>query len=139
MSKSVKLTSFGSQSLHNSTGTIKNVQVRDEGPVVIPSLMPTVNSAYYDVEGGAANSSLPGTIEVDLIVRGTGAASLAALDGNILGLRLTRDTLTGEDVNGTELTCTARCVSVPSVSTVTTFGAWRQTYTLRFQKVTEWS
>ena len=140
MSKSVKITSFGSQSLHNSTANIKNLQVRDSGPVMVPSLLLTVNSTYYDADGTGANVGIPGQVEVDIQVNGTGSGSLAALDGNILALRLTRGTLTGEDVDGVSLTCTARCVSIPTITTpsMSSRGYWSR-YTLMFQQVSNWT
>lgn len=136
--KAVKLTSFGSQSLESAN--FLQLRCNDPGPTPRDSLYLDVNGAMFDAAGSGANTLEPGqSIEVEIGVTATTAANFVTYSDQLLALSGTRATLTGEDANGGTITCTARCLAVPSAVNPRAHAGFFQKFKLHFRTVTNWA
>lgn len=138
MAKAVFLSSFGAQTLSNSTN-FKQDSVEDSADTVVNSLILDVDNNWYDADGSSANSTIPGTVSCEIKITGTSAANLKTNTNAIESLNGTKDTLTGEYADATTVTCTARCRVEPVSVRTDSFLIPMVRYRLTFQKLTSWA
>ncbi len=137
MGKSLKLTTFGGQSLGDgSTYKQKNVSDSDD---VLNSLYLDINGAWFDAGASSANTIVPGTVTCELIVIGSSAADHKAKTNLIAALDATKATLTGAYADATTVTCSARCQVEETRTTTSSFLIPATRYNLSFKKVTQWA
>ena len=138
MAKAVFLSSFGAQSLSNTT-TLKQSRVVDSADTAIESLVQDVNGNLYDADGSSANTTRPGECSCEIKVSGTSDANFKTNTNALEALHGTKATLTGEYADATTVTCTARCYVEPVSVEIGTFTAPLIIYRLLFKKTTSWA
>lgn len=138
MGKSLKLTTFGSQTLSDSTD-YKQKDVVDSSDTPLDSLYRAIDGTWFDAAGSDTNTLVPAPVTCRIFVTGSSAANYKTNTNNIDALNGTKDTLTGEYADGTTVTCTARCRVEPVITDTSSFLVPVSEYNLTFLKLTSWA